>query len=123
MTDCCVPNSRVSSFALLRRARIAPELRRTNHVPAVIECDEPMLLGADAYPTDAPSVHARGDRPQRPLERTRPFSRVLLGVPGRQTFDHPVRRTRRATTRPERTSMITAFVLCVPLSIPTKSDI
>jgi len=104
-----------------RRARVAPELGRSDDVAVFIERDKAMLLARNA---DAAHLlrllgaDARGDFRQHKIKRRGPVLRMLLHVTHGQAFDEFVGARASAMTLRVARSRTTALTLWVPESMP-----
>jgi hypothetical protein len=87
-----------------------------------IKGHEAMLLAGNADPLDAAAVDLGSHPRDHPIERGGPVSRMLLEVPaGSPGINWWGARASATTLRASR-SRATALTLCVPESIPMKSD-
>ena len=73
-----------------RRARVAPQLRRTDHLAVGVERHEAVLLSRNADPPDPRAVDFCGYFAQHKIQRGRPLLRMLLHMAHRQTRDQGV---------------------------------
>jgi hypothetical protein len=99
-----LPSWRIAAFgppsfsrqdrALRRRAGVAPQLGRPDHLPLRVERHEAMLLARNADAPHAGAIDLRRDLEDHGVERGRPLLRMLFQVADRQAGNQPMRGAR-----------------------------